>query len=205
MNELTSPAPAQDEVTPRSDTRARIQEVALELFAEQGYDKTSLREIAERLGVTKAALYYHFKSKEDIVAGLASDYFDRLEELAEWGRGQPKTPGFRAEFLRRYFDIADSGTGVFRMLEQNQASVNSLAHDKSRSAQFRDRMRRLVEALTGPGAPLREEFRATMAVASVSFGRMLYADRASDPAELRDVVLRTAYELADARTSGSTR
>jgi AcrR family transcriptional regulator len=45
------------------DTRARIQQVALELFAEQGYDKTSLREIAERLDVTKAALYYHFKSK----------------------------------------------------------------------------------------------------------------------------------------------
>src|SRR5215831_11140152 len=47
--------------------RARAQSIALELFAEQGYEKTSLREIAERLGVTKAALYYHFKSKEDIV------------------------------------------------------------------------------------------------------------------------------------------
>src|ERR1039457_770640 len=52
---------------PRGDTRQRIQAVALELFAEQGYEKTSLREIAERLGVTKAALYYHFKSKEAIV------------------------------------------------------------------------------------------------------------------------------------------
>ena len=40
----------------RGDTRARIQRVALELFAEQGYERTSLREIAERLGVTKAAL-----------------------------------------------------------------------------------------------------------------------------------------------------
>src|SRR5262249_12854805 len=40
-------------------TRERIQAIALELFAEQGYEKTSLREIAERLGVTKAALYYH--------------------------------------------------------------------------------------------------------------------------------------------------
>jgi len=49
------------------DTRTRIQAVALELFTEQGYDATSLREIAERLGVTKAALYYHFKSKEEIV------------------------------------------------------------------------------------------------------------------------------------------
>src|SRR5215469_16465337 len=51
---------------PRGGTRERIQAIALELFAEQGYEKTSLREIAERLGVTKAALYYHFKSKEDI-------------------------------------------------------------------------------------------------------------------------------------------
>ena len=54
----------------RNGTRGRIQAVALDLFAEQGYDKTSLREIAERLGVTKAALYYHFKSKEDIVRSL---------------------------------------------------------------------------------------------------------------------------------------
>ena len=37
------------------DTRSRLRELALQLFAEQGYEKTSLREIAERLGVTKAA------------------------------------------------------------------------------------------------------------------------------------------------------
>ncbi|MFF5422204.1 TetR/AcrR family transcriptional regulator [Streptomyces misionensis] len=51
----------------RGNTRQRIQDVALELFAEQGYEKTSLREIAEHLDVTKAALYYHFKTKEDIM------------------------------------------------------------------------------------------------------------------------------------------
>ncbi|HWM38542.1 MAG TPA: helix-turn-helix domain-containing protein, partial [Streptomyces sp.] len=45
----------------RGNTRQRIQDVALELFAQRGYDKTSLREIAEHLDVTKAALYYHFK------------------------------------------------------------------------------------------------------------------------------------------------
>ena len=76
----------------RPDTRQRIQTVALELFAEQGYDKTSLREIAERLDVTKAALYYHFKSKEDIVASLVEDYFGQIDELVAWGRTQPRTP-----------------------------------------------------------------------------------------------------------------
>ena len=50
--------------------REQILDVALELFTEQCYDKTSLREIAERLGVTKAALYYHFSSKDQILRAL---------------------------------------------------------------------------------------------------------------------------------------
>src|ERR1700677_4503337 len=55
---------------PRGSTRERILDVALDLFNDQGYDKTSLREIAERLGFTKAALYYHFERKEDILLQL---------------------------------------------------------------------------------------------------------------------------------------
>ena len=47
--------------------------VALKLFTEQGYEATSLREIAEALGVTKAALYYHFRTKDDIVTSLIED------------------------------------------------------------------------------------------------------------------------------------
>src|SRR5512132_449927 len=100
-------------------TRQRIQSVALELFAEQGYDKTSLREIAERLGVTKAALYYHFKSKEDIVTSLVEDFFGQIDGVIEWGRAQPSTPASRAEVLSRYFSIVSDGTEVFRMLQHN--------------------------------------------------------------------------------------
>ena len=48
----------------------RILDIALELFTTQGYDKTSLREIAEQLGFSKAAIYYHFESKEDILMAL---------------------------------------------------------------------------------------------------------------------------------------
>src|SRR6204780_2621097 len=55
---------------PRGSTRERILDIALELFTEHGYDKTSLREIADELGFTKAALYYHFERKEDILLAL---------------------------------------------------------------------------------------------------------------------------------------
>jgi AcrR family transcriptional regulator len=51
-------------------TRERILDIALDLFIDKGYDKTSLREIAEKLGFSKAALYYHFASKDDILLAL---------------------------------------------------------------------------------------------------------------------------------------
>ena len=56
--------------TESKSTRERILDVALDLFIEKGYDKTSLREIAEQLGFTKAALYYHFATKDDILMAL---------------------------------------------------------------------------------------------------------------------------------------
>lgn len=73
----------------RGNTRQRIQDVALELFAEQGYEKTSLREIAERLDVTKAALYYHFKTKEDILISIFEDLTRPMDELIAWGASSP--------------------------------------------------------------------------------------------------------------------
>jgi AcrR family transcriptional regulator len=86
----------------QGNTRARIQSVALELFVEQGYDKTSLREIAERLGVTKAALYYHFRTKDDIVASAVEDLLAEVDAIVAWGRSQPPGAATRLDILRRY-------------------------------------------------------------------------------------------------------
>ena len=101
---------------PRTDTRSRVQKVALELFAEQGYEKTSLREIAERLGVTKAALYYHFKSKEDIVHSFTDDYFAELDALLDWAKDKPRGDGTRREILDRYVGIVLASNEVFRFV-----------------------------------------------------------------------------------------
>ena len=66
-----------------ADTRARILAVALELFAEQGYAGTSVSDIAKRLGITKAALYYHFSAKGDILEALVSKPLESFAALAE--------------------------------------------------------------------------------------------------------------------------
>lgn len=76
--------------SPRSgaQTRAEAQRIALELFTTRGYEATSLREIAERLGISKAALYYHFASKEDILRSLMVARGAEVEELHAWVRGE---------------------------------------------------------------------------------------------------------------------
>lgn len=62
-----------------SDTKQRIQEVARELFAQRGVQRTSLQEIADRLGMTKPALYYHFSSREELVRSIVQPILDEEE------------------------------------------------------------------------------------------------------------------------------
>jgi AcrR family transcriptional regulator len=201
----------------RSDTRARIQQVALELFAEQGYERTSLREIAERLGVTKAALYYHFKSKEDIVRSFTEDYFCRLDALIAWGTDQPRTATTAHEMLDGYITILLDGSEVFLFLERNQASLRSPDGGKHRFEQFRPRLNAMVQIITGPGAPPRSRVRAMAAIFAASASCMFFthetlkpgtadAPRAASPhlpdrAELRKIVLEIADDLTGDMTA----
>ena len=180
---------------PRRDTRARAQKVALELFAEQGYEKTSLREIAERLGVTKAALYYHFKSKEDIVHSFTEDYFAEVDDLLDWAKDQPRTEETRREILDRYVGIVLAGSEVFRFLEQNRAAMQGMETGKDRFARFRGRLDTLVDLLAGPGAPLRDQVRATTAVLAVGATCLFYLQQVDDQDKLRAVVLELANDL----------
>jgi AcrR family transcriptional regulator len=163
-------------VTPRrGDTRARIQQVALELFAEQGYERTSLREIAERLGVTKAALYYHFKSKDDIVHSFTDDYFAQIDALVAWAGEQPRNAGTVHETLGRYIGIVMDGSEVFLFLERNQALIHASEEGKRhRFEHFRPRLNALVDAVAGQDAPLRSRVRATAAIFAVSASCMFY-------------------------------
>ena len=185
---------------PRGDTRERIQAIALELFAEQGYEKTSLREIAERLGVTKAALYYHFKSKEDIVRSFVEDYRAELEQVIAWGASQPRTPETRAEILRRYAGIVSEQLAVIRFMEQNQAAMHTLMSDSgARKKMFRDQFMSLCDLLAPPGAPLTDRVRAVAAVITIGMSPMILQREAASPEELHDAVLGVAGELADAK------
>jgi len=66
---------------PRGAGRAQLHETALRLFARDGVEGTSLQSIADDMGVTKAAVYYHYRSKDDLVLGVLAPLFEELDAL----------------------------------------------------------------------------------------------------------------------------
>ncbi|MBL1068917.1 TetR/AcrR family transcriptional regulator [Streptomyces sp. 7-21] len=175
----------------RSDTRERIQEVALDLFAEQGYEKTSLREIAERLGVTKAALYYHFKTKEDIVISLVQDRTRPLTELLEWASQQPPTLETKQELLRRYSRAIAHADRLFRFFHDNQAEVRLLSVGNI----LKERTLQLVRLMAGEGACLEDQIRCLSALITVNTNAFAMRHIEGDPEEKRRAALAVGLEL----------
>ncbi|MFE3637142.1 TetR/AcrR family transcriptional regulator [Streptomyces cellostaticus] len=175
----------------RGNTRQRIQDVALELFAEQGYEKTSLREIAERVDVTKAALYYHFKTKEEIIVSLFEDLTQPIEDLIEWGRSQPHTLETKQEIVRRYSEALAGAEPLFRFMQENQATVRELRIGES----FKDRMRGLRDIIIDPDARLVDQVRSVSALFTLHAGMFVLQDLEGDFEKKRAAVLEVAVDL----------
>ncbi|MEG2720957.1 MAG: TetR/AcrR family transcriptional regulator [Oscillospiraceae bacterium] len=95
-----------------SNTKAKIIETMYHLIAEKGYDKSSIGQIAEAIGIKKASIYYYFKSKEDIflemVKGLyEEDYYDRSELFDK----NIDVNSYEKELISVGFDFIDSYFG----------------------------------------------------------------------------------------------
>ncbi|MFI6153164.1 TetR/AcrR family transcriptional regulator [Kitasatospora sp. NPDC051170] len=149
--------------SPRSDTRARIIEVALELFSDQGYEQTSLREIADRLGVTKAALYYHFKTKDDIVLGIVERMSVPIDETIAWGREQTWSPEVRDELISRFADGMAERAPLLRFFHENQPAMR----DSPAGQAFRNRIITMMQLVHGPDADFQDRLRAAISLFTI--------------------------------------
>jgi AcrR family transcriptional regulator len=179
----------------RTDTRDRILAVALRLFAERGYANTSLREIAEQLDVTKAALYFHYKTKEDIVTGILRGYLDGLDGLLDDSDPRPTTQAGRERLLRRLADHqAAWGVDLTRLVRQNYTEISNLPV----GADLRTSHLRLLDALAGPNSTLLSRTRARTAVAALQTVALSATVEDGDEDELREAALTVALEVLDA-------
>jgi AcrR family transcriptional regulator len=159
------PTPATPSTTTQS-TRDRILDVALDLFTEQGFDGTSLRQIAEKLGVTKAALYYHFESKDDILMALhmrmhefGKDALSKMQDapvsLEQWGK-----------LLDEVLDQLLAQRKIFLMHERNQAALEKL-HREEHEQEHEDLQNQFRRVLADQRLSLRDRVRM-----AASFGVM---------------------------------
>ncbi|MEV5144729.1 ScbR family autoregulator-binding transcription factor [Streptomyces sp. NPDC052727] len=73
-------------------TRAQILEAASEIFAARGYRGASVKDIAERVGMTKGAVYFHFPSKESLAIAVVEEHYTRWPATMEEIRAQGFTP-----------------------------------------------------------------------------------------------------------------
>jgi AcrR family transcriptional regulator len=95
----------------QEDTRERILRVALRLFTEKGFAATTTRELSEELGFTKAALYYHFRTKDDLLEALVLPAFDNLRELIDSAPARPSLAQRRA-LLAGYVELVASSADL---------------------------------------------------------------------------------------------
>ncbi|EFC83226.1 TetR/AcrR family transcriptional regulator [Parafrankia sp. EUN1f] len=163
------PAPAAGE----KSTRERILDVALELFTHSGYEAVSLREIAQRLNITKAALYYHFASKDDILLALHL----RLHELGRAGfedlEADLASPDRWPAALDLIVGAMLANRTLFLFHMRNHHAIERLPDHHGQGGSHSDLQERLLRILSNDEVPIERRVRLACALGAIVGGFLL--------------------------------
>jgi AcrR family transcriptional regulator len=176
----------------RTDTRCRIQQMALEVLSERGWEGATLKEIADRLEITRPALYYHFTSKEDILASVHAELAGSVDTIIDWAKDHLSDSGTRAEVLRRLTELMTGTWGSFLHFAQNDQG--RAMRDLKAVGDFSDRMDNLAEFLR-PADTIAGRIKARLALDAIFMADVRAGHLGGDPAERSQVALDVATEL----------
>jgi AcrR family transcriptional regulator len=141
------------------DTRERIATTALELFSTHGFDGASMRELADRLEMTTAALYYHYADKADILVHLVEPMLEDVERLvADSDQGNEDINARLEDVL----DLLLAHRGVFGLLTSD---VSARSHPEI--SERIDESERLVFRFIAGGSAPRDPAHVIRAVAAI--------------------------------------
>ena len=127
----------------RTPAQSRILHAALDLFADHGVSGTSLQMIADAVGVTKAAVYHKFKTKEEIVIAVAEMELATLENALEAAEAQADSVGARKVLLTEVVGMAVERRRWVRALQNDPVMVRLLGEHEP----FRNLITRLYAIL----------------------------------------------------------
>jgi len=166
---------------------------ALDLFAQHGVAGTSLQMIADSLGVTKAAVYHQFKTKDEIVLAVAEAQLARLQSVIEAAEGEPSAAQARDQLVVGIVDLAVEHRRTMSAILSDPV----IARFYARHEPFRDVMTRLSRVLTGDDAKPDAQLSAAMLTAAISGAVMHPLVVGLDDETLRAQLLRLARRFLD--------
>jgi AcrR family transcriptional regulator len=188
-------APQHPLPAPRRAAQTRIVTAALALFARHGVGGTSLQMIADEVGVTKAAVYHQFKTKEEIVVAAGEAELVKLAAVIDTAESERSPKRARDALVAGIVDLA----------VDRRHTVGSLLSDPVAAAyfadqpMFRDVMHRLRSLLIGDDASPEARIRTATLIAAIS-GAVLHPFVADlDDATLREELLRLARRFLGLR------
>jgi AcrR family transcriptional regulator len=172
---------------PLTAAQARTVAASLELFAQRGVGGTSLQMIADAVGVTKAALFYQFKTKDEIVLAAAEDELSRLDAVLDVAE-LASAPRRRAVLLAGMVDLAVHRRRTVHVIMGDPVVLGFFADHES----YRRSFDRLTDLLMGPGTGPQRHLQSAMFMAALSGAAMhpMLAD--IDDETLRTQLLRLA-------------
>jgi AcrR family transcriptional regulator len=130
--------------------REQILSTAKSLFIQQGYHGLAMRQISDALGVSKAALYYHFKDKEELFLAIISGNLDELEKIID--DIQSKQVSYNEKiifFVKHVLGQPAEQRAMIRLASQEMSQLSALARkkfDKTYHDQFIGKLQAVFEA-----------------------------------------------------------
>lgn len=142
----------------RGEGRERVLDAALALFAEHGVSGTSLQMIAERLGVTKAAVYFQFHTKDEIVLGVLDPALRHMAILLDEAEARPTREAQFEAAMESLVDLVVSHRRVSAILHGDPAVTQLMRGDEHLGSL----LERLNQVLAGPEPTVRERVTISM-------------------------------------------
>jgi AcrR family transcriptional regulator len=174
----------------RTAAQTRVLDAAFNLIGQHGVSGTSLQMIADAIGVTKAAVYRQFKSKDDIVIALTERELGGLEPALEAAEAETSASRARELLLDRVIDLAVARRHMMSVLQFDPVVVRFLAEHEP-FAQFVGRLYAVLLGDTDPEARVP----AAMLSGAISAGVMHPLVAGIDDDTLRADLLRTTRRI----------
>ena len=175
--------------------QSRIIEAALGLFAEHGISGTSLQMIADALGVTKAAVYHQYNTKDEIVLAVAQVVLARLEVAVTAAEAEPSRSKARELLIAEMVDLAVERRGMASVLQRDPVMLRFLESH----APFRHVMARVNRLLMGGAAHPRARVQAATVAATIAGAVIHPLVLDLDDGSLRAELLKQARKLLPPR------